>query len=308
MCATKFVRLIFDENAFASSLKKYLKPSALQEKPGVSPLNNKLATKLKWKLKEVGSSIEEITSHTVDDLVHPHSEPASSTSSVMCQTPKRPVDQRVITPKTRKIKRLSSKLYLKRKLENQPKCSSLDVKSILSVIQPLVTPSIYHFIKCQLLSCNVSKYGRRWSVSDKNLCLQLYLASPKSYRLLRKFLNLPNKSTLLKAVSGIKLEPGFLTAVLNSMMLIASKLKPRERICIVSFDEMSLKPGLTYEKHKGKSQVLKTMVPIQKKLPNLQLNSCTWFYGTWSLQEVETGCWLFFFNPNSSISHSENLT
>ncbi|XP_035217262.1 uncharacterized protein LOC118190622 [Stegodyphus dumicola] len=83
---------------------------------------------------------------------------------------------------------------------------------------------------------------------DKNLCLQIYLSSPKSYNTLKAFLHLPSKPTLLKAVSGIKMEPGFSVAVLNAIKLVASKLKIHDRYCILSFDEITLKQSLSYDK------------------------------------------------------------
>ncbi|KFM73110.1 THAP domain-containing protein 9, partial [Stegodyphus mimosarum] len=112
----------------------------------------------------------------------------------------------------------------------------------------MVSPVIYSFIKGQLKASSISKYGRRWSLEDKNLCLQIYLSSPKSYDTLKAFFNLPSKPTLRKSISGIYLEPGFSSAVLQSLRLVVSKLKCHDKYCILSFDEMTLKRGLSYDK------------------------------------------------------------
>lgn len=184
---------------------------------------------------------------------------ASTMSPELTSTPKRCLTfkTRNLTPKTVKIKSLKSKVYyLKRKsmnLTKAPKNSKLIIKTVLNMIKPIVKPVVYNFIKCQLINNNfVSKYGRRWSVTDKNFCLQLYLSSPKAYNTLRDLLNLPCKSTLVKMISGIQLEPGFSPVIFSCFELVAKNLKLHDKICIVSFDEMTLKPGLVYDKKKDR--------------------------------------------------------
>nr|XP_042905123.1 uncharacterized protein LOC110283341 [Parasteatoda tepidariorum] len=169
-------------------------------------------------------------------------------------TPRRGVQRlRLLTPKSKKIKSLATKLHFLNRKYAQTKVERVkNLKQVISSIEPQVSPVIFSFIRSQLISSSVSKYGHRWSLSDKNLCLQLYLSSPKAYNTLKRFLNLPSKPTLIKIVSGIKMEPGFSTAVLNSIKLIASKIKPHDKYCIISFDEMLLKCGLVYNKKKDK--------------------------------------------------------
>ncbi|KFM78508.1 THAP domain-containing protein 9, partial [Stegodyphus mimosarum] len=152
---------------------------------------------------------------------------------------------KVYTPKSLKIKRLTSQVsYLKRKYCRDKK----SLADILKVIQPMVSPVIYSFIKGQLKASSLSKYGQRLSLEDKNLCLQIYLSSPKAYDTLKAFFNLPSKPTLRKSISGIYLEPGFSAAVLQFLRLVVSKLKCQDKYCILSFDEMTLKRGLLYDK------------------------------------------------------------
>ena len=47
---------------------------------------------------------------------------------------------------------------------------------------------------------------------------------------------------------GIEAKPGFNKTILPSIKSIASKLKLNDKKCIISFDEMKLKPGLSYNK------------------------------------------------------------
>ena len=111
----------------------------------------------------------------------------------------------------------------------------------------MVSPVIYQFIAAQLKFSRMSKFGRRWSSKDKNLALQLYMSSSKAYYSLSRWFYLPSVSTLRKCVSGIESKPGFNRTILASVKRLASKLKPNKK-CIISFDEMKLKPSLSYDK------------------------------------------------------------
>ncbi|GBL75476.1 hypothetical protein AVEN_194651-1 [Araneus ventricosus] len=95
---------------------------------------------------------------------------------------------------------------------------------------------------------SVAKNGRRYSLQDKNLALQIYLASPKAYGLIRKYFCLPSKKTLRRSLAAIDIEPGFIPSVEKALKLVASKITPLDKLCILSFDEMKIKMGLSYHK------------------------------------------------------------
>ncbi|XP_035232862.1 uncharacterized protein LOC118204669 [Stegodyphus dumicola] len=196
-------------------------------------------------LAETDSGTSQTDSGSLELGSHQHSIELNN----ITETPKRLKCNKNLTPKSLKIRQLSHKLaYLKRKHSAKRKANKAGVEKALQLISSLVSSVVFTFIKSQIKASNVSKYGRRWSLMDKNLCLQIYLSSPKSYNTLKAFLHLPSKPTLLKAVSGIKMEPGFSVAVLNAIKLVASKLKIHDRYCILSFDEITLKQSLSYDK------------------------------------------------------------
>lgn len=150
------------------------------------------------------------------------------------------------TPKTRKIRTLRAQLQYWKKKEKV--AGNLKSKQILPSIKRLVSPIVYNFISSQVKFSGVSKFGRRWSIKDKNFALRLYASSPKAYRSLSKYFHFPSVTTLRKCVSGIKMTTGFSETVLEAMKSIASKFtKPYDNKCIVSFDEMKLKPGVSFD-------------------------------------------------------------
>ncbi|GBL92025.1 hypothetical protein AVEN_102580-1 [Araneus ventricosus] len=106
---------------------------------------------------------------------------------------------------------------------------------------------------------SVAKNGRRFSLQDKILALQLYLASPKAYGLIRKYFCLASKKTLRRSLAAIDIEPGFIPSVEKSLKLVASKMTPLDKLCILSFDEMKIKMGLSYHKKMMSSLGMKIM-------------------------------------------------
>ncbi|GBN04892.1 hypothetical protein AVEN_124500-1 [Araneus ventricosus] len=149
------------------------------------------------------------------------------------------------TPK--KIKFLNGKVrYFHKKIQRLTEKKSKIC--ILQKIKSIVQPVIYNFIKSQIQQTSVAKNGRRYSLQDKNLALQLYLASPKAYGLVRKYFCFPSKKTLRRSLAAIDIEPGFIPSVEKALKLVASKMTPLDKLCILSFDEMKIKMGLSYHK------------------------------------------------------------
>lgn len=90
--------------------------------------------------------------------------------------------------------------------------------------------------------------GRRWSIEDKAVALSIYKRSPKAYRLLQCFMSLPSKSTLLLLLSSVPMNTGICNSIFEHLQKCARKMDQDDRICILMFDEMSLKQHLEYDR------------------------------------------------------------
>ena len=93
------------------------------------------------------------------------------------------------------------------------------------------------------------KQGYRWSASDKALAISLYTSSPKCYRLMRKMIKLPSPSTLKRSLQDLNIYPGFNDDVINALKLKVDNLPDTSKDCVLLFDEMAIKEGLSYDKH-----------------------------------------------------------
>lgn len=106
---------------------------------------------------------------------------------------------------------------------------------------------ITKFSKC-LMNMQVQHQLRRpWTATEKQTALSIYYKSPSAYNYLRK------KGVILPAVSSIKkwlgnfvCWPGFNKRIFKHLRMKVETMKPSEKICILMFDEMSLKKHFDY--------------------------------------------------------------
>ena len=67
--------------------------------------------------------------------------------------------------------------------------------------------------------------------------------------MLGKIFKLPSKSTLSKILQGSGISPGISDKVMHALKIKANQMSIEDRQCVLLFDEMSLKYGLTYNPH-----------------------------------------------------------
>ena len=84
----------------------------------------------------------------------------------------------------------------------------------LKVLKPLMKRKAYEFIKTQVRLAGRKLRGSMFSLQDEALCLSLYSASPKLYRLLGTIFNLPNRQTLQRTLRKLDYNTGFQPVVL----------------------------------------------------------------------------------------------
>ena len=108
------------------------------------------------------------------------------------------------------------------------------------------------FINSQLRNVDKNPCGRRWTIKDKAFALSIYKRSPRLYRYLRAFFQLPSIRGLQTVLSSIPFTCGIIKPVLEHLGLQMRSLDEFDRCCTLMFDEMSLCSGLYYERHKQK--------------------------------------------------------
>ena len=131
---------------------------------------------------------------------------------------------------------------MKKQHKNQQK------KEALQTLEKLLPAHIVRFIETQInLHSKKSPKGHRYNSETKAFALTLYHLSGKTYRMISKLFCLPSKSALLKWVRRLHNKPGFTQSALDAIETKVKTLNAIGRLCIISFDEMSLKSNVFYQ-------------------------------------------------------------
>lgn len=162
-----------------------------------------------------------------------------------------------LSPKKLKLYRkcrqnVSEILRLRRKFQGVKK-SRRSLLSVLSsddsvndLIKKNVSSSFWLLLQSQLRNMPRKLTGRRWTIDDKVLALSIHKKSSTCYKLLRRLFCLPSVSSLKALLNKIPLVCGINNQVLETISQITEKRDTNENLCILAFDEMSIRKNLTY--------------------------------------------------------------
>lgn len=92
--------------------------------------------------------------------------------------------------------------------------------------------------------------GRRFNLQEKILSLSILKQSPRAYRFVRKFLSLPAPQTLRKLLTRANIKPGINKKIFTQLKSKTDSMQPKEKLCILLFDEMCLKTNVSYNEKK----------------------------------------------------------
>jgi cobalamin biosynthesis Mg chelatase CobN len=96
------------------------------------------------------------------------------------------------------------------------------------------------FINSQLRNVHRKPSGRRWTIQDKAFALSMYKKSPRLYRYLQAYFQLPSTRTLKHLLSKIPFECGLVKPVIENLKLHVESMDELDRCCTLIFDEVSL--------------------------------------------------------------------
>ena len=106
------------------------------------------------------------------------------------------------------------------------------------------------FTSNQIKKLLTGKKVIKWAEEDIVRALAFKSVSARAYKFAIKKLKipLPSISTLNKYIKDINIEPGYLNVVFKILKSKSSSMSCGERVCSLSFDEMSLTPKYCYDK------------------------------------------------------------
>ena len=175
-----------------------------------------------------------------------------------------------ITPRKKKMKKTIARLRTKvSRLQKKNTCKDLSLKTEISEIckklDNLLPEHTASFIRSQIKVNQLKKReGMRWSLKDKMFALSVFYHSRKAYRILGKLFTLPSKSTLTKLLKSTNIDTGFHESVFEALRNKVQSMSEDDRQCVLIFDEMSIKSGLSYERSHDQIEGLEDLGSIGK--------------------------------------------
>ncbi|CAB3232073.1 unnamed protein product [Arctia plantaginis] len=94
--------------------------------------------------------------------------------------------------------------------------------------------------------------GRRFTLQEKLVSLSITKQSSKGYRFLRKIFKLPSRQILLQLLHQANFKPGINSNTIEQLKKATEAMKLEDKLCILLFDEMSLKPSVAYNERKDR--------------------------------------------------------
>lgn len=141
-------------------------------------------------------------------------------------------------------------LRLRRKIKRQRgsvlKRLSLD-ENVKELLDKNISGPFALLLQSQLKNTKRKLSGRRWSTDDKVMALSIYKRSTACYRLLRRLFSLPSEGTLKNLLNKIPMKCGINPQIFQTIKGITENRGPEENLCILAFDEMSIRKNLTYD-------------------------------------------------------------
>jgi len=125
-------------------------------------------------------------------------------------------------------------------------------REVFKCIETRLNDVTKNFIDSQLRNVDRIRSGRRWTEEDKIFALSLYKRSPRVYRYVSMYFQLPCIRTLQSMLSKVPFDPGVNKLLLQQLKIKSDEMNPLDRYCALLFDEVSLDSGFYYEAHKQK--------------------------------------------------------
>ena len=245
----------FEDSQFSSARKNRLKKTAVPtlfdvpNPPKSVTLSSKHAPKLRQTPNETSSTIENHFRST-------HTHTNSQSKKLMFKSDDVKLLKKKLDCQRKRIKRLQTKPKFRSQKD--------EVRNIKELARNYFQNNNAYYFFCKQLDLSLSK-GNRWSVRDKSFALSLLHASPKAYRILQKLFYLPSVDTLRNTMKKIDIYPGFPKKILSAFKCKVQHMSEAEKLCVLVFDEVSLKTCINYNVEKDYIEGLEDFGEILEK-------------------------------------------
>ncbi|RZC05032.1 Tnp P element domain containing protein [Asbolus verrucosus] len=146
---------------------------------------------------------------------------------------------------------VQSKLSKLRNLLNNERAHLTSLKNLyddwrFEFIEQNLNEVTKEFINSQLRNAQRKPGGRRWTMQDKVFALSMYKRSPRLYRYLQAYFQLPSVKILKHLLSKVPFKCGMIKPVVENLKVQVESIDELDRCAVLLFDEVSLCKGFHY--------------------------------------------------------------
>ncbi|XP_063832494.1 uncharacterized protein LOC135081658 isoform X2 [Ostrinia nubilalis] len=137
----------------------------------------------------------------------------------------------------------------KKKLMKKLKKSRIVIKNLqtkVDQIDNISSPVLKCLIESSIANQKRKPKGKRFTKLSKSVALAIYKKSPKAFKYLSTLLPMPSIRTLQTVLQNMKMEPGIDPTTLTHLKKKVERLSDADKLCVILFDEISLKKRLIY--------------------------------------------------------------
>lgn len=169
------------------------------------------------------------------------------------------ISSKAMTPTKRTMYKIHRRIVtrlskIKKSLDNKKdalnKLQKLYKDNVFQCIENQLNTVTQNFIDSQLRNVDRTPAGKRWTEEDKTFALSVYKRSPRVYKYLSVFFQLPSPRTLKILLSKVPFDTGINKSLLQKLKIKIDDMHPLDRYCTLVFDEISLDSGFHYYAHK----------------------------------------------------------
>ena len=153
------------------------------------------------------------------------------------------------SPTKQKLRRQKKVLHERlRRITTKKITNRNELPDLIKKLHKYLPPNTASSVKTQLLiNQKRSKNGYSWSLKDKMFAMSIFHHSREVYDIFRKLFILPSKATILNTIQKSQIYAGFNNNIFAAFKQKVSTMVQTDKQCILTFDEMTIKSGLTYD-------------------------------------------------------------
>ena len=153
--------------------------------------------------------------------------------------------------------RLAMQLNMKasqtRKSSNQERIAeAMKFAETDNYLRAALNKNTYKFVMGQVRHQKLKSRGRRFTTDEKVFALSLLKQSPRGYRLLKRSFALPSRRTLMALLNKVPFRHGINASIIKALKCDVEHMESLDKCCILMYDEMSINPGLHYNRRDDK--------------------------------------------------------